>query len=142
MFAWEIREQLVNQRVCEPHNIPSVSSVNRILRNSGMWPDPSEIMQQPRTAHAGNFITTLSTTYYFNYYIIKKALWLQILDEYVIVWDKGIYNTFTYSVYKFCVLLNRINPSSYVSFCFFIKILNKTMRCIICVKYTATVGTN
>ncbi|XP_060523113.1 paired box protein Pax-2a [Cylas formicarius] len=39
MFAWEIREQLISQRVCEPHNIPSVSSVNRILRNSGVWPD-------------------------------------------------------------------------------------------------------
>ncbi|KAJ8932827.1 hypothetical protein NQ318_006990 [Aromia moschata] len=32
MFAWEIREQLISQRICEPHNIPSVSSVNRILR--------------------------------------------------------------------------------------------------------------
>lgn len=38
MFAWEIREQLLAQRVCEPHSIPSVSSVNRILRNSGVWP--------------------------------------------------------------------------------------------------------
>ncbi|XP_030748208.1 paired box pox-meso protein [Sitophilus oryzae] len=42
MFAWEIREQLIAQRVCEPHNIPSVSSVNRILRNSGVWPDHQE----------------------------------------------------------------------------------------------------
>ncbi|KAL1513149.1 hypothetical protein ABEB36_002603 [Hypothenemus hampei] len=57
MFAWEIREQLISQRVCEPHNIPSVSSVNRILRNSGVWPDhelmpvhskiPVNIIQQP-----------------------------------------------------------------------------------------------
>ncbi|XP_045476856.1 paired box protein Pax-3-A [Harmonia axyridis] len=44
MFAWEIREQLITQRVCEPHNIPSVSSVNRILRNSGVWPDPTDTM--------------------------------------------------------------------------------------------------
>ncbi|XP_063919101.1 paired box protein 5 homolog [Zophobas morio] len=48
MFAWEIREQLISQRVCEPHNIPSVSSVNRILRNSGVWPDPPEILHHPR----------------------------------------------------------------------------------------------
>ncbi|XP_008196347.2 paired box protein Pax-1 [Tribolium castaneum] len=48
MFAWEIREQLIAQRVCEPHNIPSVSSVNRILRNSGVWPDPPEILHHPR----------------------------------------------------------------------------------------------
>ncbi|XP_075215303.1 paired box pox-neuro, partial [Lycorma delicatula] len=34
MFAWEIRELLLAQRVCDPNSIPSVSSVNRILRNS------------------------------------------------------------------------------------------------------------
>ncbi|XP_026471627.1 paired box pox-neuro protein [Ctenocephalides felis] len=39
MFAWEIRDQLLAQRVCDPHSIPSVSSVNRILRNSGSWSD-------------------------------------------------------------------------------------------------------
>ncbi|XP_037877112.1 paired box pox-neuro protein [Bombyx mori] len=40
MFAWEIRERLLSARVCEPHSIPSVSSVNRILRNSGLaWND-------------------------------------------------------------------------------------------------------
>ncbi|CAG9766294.1 unnamed protein product [Ceutorhynchus assimilis] len=48
MFAWEIREQLISQRVCEPHNIPSVSSVNRILRNSGVWPDQDFM---PRAQH-------------------------------------------------------------------------------------------
>lgn len=53
MFAWEIREQLVHQRVCEPHNIPSVSSVNRILRNSGVWPDPPELMHHARPPHTG-----------------------------------------------------------------------------------------
>ncbi|CAH1364955.1 hypothetical protein MTP99_001274 [Tenebrio molitor] len=51
MFAWEIREQLISQRVCEPHNIPSVSSVNRILRNSGVWPDPPEILHHARPPH-------------------------------------------------------------------------------------------
>ena len=39
MFAWEIRDQLLSQRVCDPNTIPSVSSVNRILRNGGMWTD-------------------------------------------------------------------------------------------------------
>lgn len=37
MFAWEIREQLSAQRVCDPASLPSVSSINRILRNSGLW---------------------------------------------------------------------------------------------------------
>ena len=35
MFAWEIREQLLGGRVCDPASIPSVSSINRILRNAG-----------------------------------------------------------------------------------------------------------
>uniref|UniRef100_A0A6P7G2X0 Paired box protein Pax-1 n=1 Tax=Diabrotica virgifera virgifera TaxID=50390 RepID=A0A6P7G2X0_DIAVI len=50
MFAWEIREQLISQRICEPHNIPSVSSVNRILRNSGVWPDPPDMLHH-RVSH-------------------------------------------------------------------------------------------
>ncbi|XP_049832824.1 paired box pox-neuro protein-like [Schistocerca gregaria] len=41
MFAWEIRDQLLAQRVCDPQAIPSVSSVNRILRNSGAWAEPA-----------------------------------------------------------------------------------------------------
>lgn len=39
MFAWEIRDQLLSQRICDPNTIPSVSSVNRILRNGGLWSD-------------------------------------------------------------------------------------------------------
>lgn len=39
MFAWEIRDQLISQRICDPNTIPSVSSVNRILRNGGLWTD-------------------------------------------------------------------------------------------------------
>ncbi|CAL4160791.1 unnamed protein product, partial [Meganyctiphanes norvegica] len=42
MFAWEIREQLAHQRVCDPSTLPSVSSINRILRNSGLW-SPQEV---------------------------------------------------------------------------------------------------
>ena len=33
MFAWEIREKLLADGVCEKHNAPSVSSISRILRN-------------------------------------------------------------------------------------------------------------
>ncbi|CAB3409481.1 unnamed protein product [Caenorhabditis bovis] len=33
MFAWEIREKLLQDRVCDPDNVPSVSSINRIVRN-------------------------------------------------------------------------------------------------------------
>ncbi|XP_060072768.1 paired box pox-neuro protein-like [Ylistrum balloti] len=34
-FAWEIRDQLMALGVCDDHTIPSVSSINRILRNAG-----------------------------------------------------------------------------------------------------------
>uniref|UniRef100_A0A0N5BCH3 Paired domain-containing protein n=1 Tax=Strongyloides papillosus TaxID=174720 RepID=A0A0N5BCH3_STREA len=35
MFAWEIREKLIEDRICEADNVPSVSSINRIVRNRG-----------------------------------------------------------------------------------------------------------
>ncbi|XP_023647183.1 paired box protein Pax-4 [Paramormyrops kingsleyae] len=33
VFAWEIRAKLLSEGVCEPNRVPSVSSVNRVLRN-------------------------------------------------------------------------------------------------------------
>ncbi|XP_031628935.1 paired box pox-neuro protein [Contarinia nasturtii] len=45
MFAWEIRDQLLSQRICDPNTIPSVSSVNRILRNGGLWTDDTQNAQ-------------------------------------------------------------------------------------------------
>ncbi|XP_064606189.1 paired box protein Pax-5-like isoform X2 [Liolophura sinensis] len=33
MFAWEIRDRLLTEAVCTQDNVPSVSSINRIVRN-------------------------------------------------------------------------------------------------------------
>ncbi|KAL3985198.1 Paired box domain family protein [Acanthocheilonema viteae] len=38
IFAWEIREQLLHDKVCHKHNLPSVSSISRILRNKYIPP--------------------------------------------------------------------------------------------------------
>uniref|UniRef100_A0A914CQA4 Paired domain-containing protein n=1 Tax=Acrobeloides nanus TaxID=290746 RepID=A0A914CQA4_9BILA len=35
MFAWEIREKLIEDGICNEENAPSVSSINRIVRNRG-----------------------------------------------------------------------------------------------------------
>ncbi|XP_047441005.1 paired box protein Pax-5-like isoform X2 [Mugil cephalus] len=33
MFAWEIRDRLVLEQVCNRNSVPSISSINRIIRN-------------------------------------------------------------------------------------------------------------
>ncbi|XP_037805416.1 paired box pox-neuro protein isoform X1 [Lucilia sericata] len=52
LFAWEIREQLQQQRICDPSSVPSISSINRILRNSGLWTDEMTSNQQNAAAVA------------------------------------------------------------------------------------------
>ena len=62
MFAWEIREQLLAHRVCDPASIPSVSSINRILRNAG-----HEVMDPDASNNApGKIEITLFISIHFN----------------------------------------------------------------------------
>ncbi|XP_035983057.1 paired box protein Pax-5-like [Fundulus heteroclitus] len=41
MFAWEIRDRLVLEQVCDLNSIPSISSINRIIRKK-VHPKPRE----------------------------------------------------------------------------------------------------
>ncbi|XP_065077339.1 paired box pox-neuro protein [Ochlerotatus camptorhynchus] len=65
MFAWEIRDQLLAQRICDPNTIPSVSSVNRILRNGGLWTDDmtsnEQMMRDP--SHSSSYMTSKPMTH-------------------------------------------------------------------------------
>ncbi|GAB1599925.1 paired box protein Pax-5-like isoform X2 [Argonauta hians] len=51
MFAWEIRDRLLSENICSQDNVPSVSSINRIVRNraaekaKGQQPQSSPSLQ-------------------------------------------------------------------------------------------------
>ncbi|XP_071529054.1 LOW QUALITY PROTEIN: uncharacterized protein [Panulirus ornatus] len=58
MFAWEIRDRLLVENVCSQENVPSVSSINRIVRNKaaekvkhGLPGAPSPVSQASVITH-------------------------------------------------------------------------------------------
>ena len=61
LFAWEIRDQLLGQRVCDPNSIPSVSSINRILRNAG-HPTDQDNPHPPTSSSTSSTAATASTS--------------------------------------------------------------------------------
>ncbi|XP_015591233.1 paired box pox-neuro protein isoform X2 [Cephus cinctus] len=61
MFAWEIREQLARQGACDPQSLPSVSSVNRILRGGGLHTEHPAIEGSTSSSYQGQIPTNVGT---------------------------------------------------------------------------------
>ncbi|XP_046831486.1 paired box protein Pax-9-like isoform X1 [Vespa crabro] len=61
MFAWEIREQLARQGACDPQSLPSVSSVNRILRGGGLHTDHPGIEGSSSTGYASQISSNVAS---------------------------------------------------------------------------------
>ncbi|XP_022253071.1 paired box protein Pax-5-like isoform X2 [Limulus polyphemus] len=59
MFAWEIRDRLLTDKICNQDNIPSVSSINRIVRNKVTEKIISSSSQSP--SNASSVITQSAT---------------------------------------------------------------------------------
>uniref|UniRef100_A0AAY5L4Z1 Paired domain-containing protein n=1 Tax=Esox lucius TaxID=8010 RepID=A0AAY5L4Z1_ESOLU len=57
MFAWEIRDRLLAERVCDNDSVPSVSSINRIIRTKVQQPSGQS---GPLSAH--NLASSVAST--------------------------------------------------------------------------------
>ncbi|XP_039614225.1 paired box protein Pax-5 isoform X2 [Polypterus senegalus] len=57
MFAWEIRDRLLAERVCDNDTVPSVSSINRIIRTKVQQPPNQQV-----SASTHSIASTVSAT--------------------------------------------------------------------------------
>ncbi|XP_026479198.1 paired box protein Pax-1-like [Ctenocephalides felis] len=65
IFAWEIRDKLMVDGVCDKYNVPSVSSISRILRNK-IGPSPTSA--QSSNPHAAHLYTSLYPGYAYHHH--------------------------------------------------------------------------
>lgn len=71
IFAWEIRDKLLQERICDKYNVPSVSSISRILRNKiGPLSQPNQASSnsdnEENSEENYNCSDSQSSTNYFN----------------------------------------------------------------------------
>uniref|UniRef100_A0A8L7T7E4 Paired domain-containing protein n=1 Tax=Brugia malayi TaxID=6279 RepID=A0A8L7T7E4_BRUMA len=66
IFAWEIREQLLRNKICQKNNLPSVSSISRILRNKHSTAR-NDSCYSPTSSEALTTNDGISTNHFFSY---------------------------------------------------------------------------
>ncbi|KJH49008.1 paired box' domain protein [Dictyocaulus viviparus] len=92
MFAWEIREKLLQERICDPDNVPSVSSINRIVRNKVSLTNTSTVVVQPTQLNSSprnQQHYQLNAAYSINEILgfeQKHKEWLRSKDDYMMDW--------------------------------------------------------
>ncbi|KAF3838478.1 hypothetical protein F7725_010246 [Dissostichus mawsoni] len=60
MFAWEIRDKLLLERVCDHESVPSISSINRIIRNK-VNSESCEVVSSASSVSTGTAYSSEST---------------------------------------------------------------------------------
>ncbi|KRZ05106.1 putative RING finger protein -like protein [Trichinella zimbabwensis] len=71
MFSWEIRERLIADGICTEYNVPSISSINRIIRNrllSGLGYDENCLFNGKKTQDGVYYAQQQSAKVQNNYF--------------------------------------------------------------------------
>uniref|UniRef100_A0A8C5LW12 Paired box 5 n=1 Tax=Leptobrachium leishanense TaxID=445787 RepID=A0A8C5LW12_9ANUR len=61
MFAWEIRDRLLAERVCDNDTVPSVSSINRIIRTKVQQPTNQQVPPSSHSIASTGSVTQVSS---------------------------------------------------------------------------------